>query len=483
MNAGTRHAGTQHAGTPAASTESAPVAPGTAAPADCAAPDLCGMSVNEMIAATPLAPILDRPVCEVLASLGLPTLPEPAALPPLPGLPALPPLDLGALVKPLTDLLGGFGTGDLGGAGQDPSQVFSGLSSVLETSISLAMSALDAADQLWAGQAATAATAKGMQASTDAAALSVQGTGISVDIQAAAGIVAAGAAAVQGVIAATVTKICATLPIIMTPPGQGLVVAFVAEGLAEASAIVAATRAELLGPTGHMTANGVPVPVTGAPVAGAGVSPFALAGSVLQAITPVLGAAAEIPSALAAPLAALQANDGGGESDSGSGDCADVAETQVRAASLTEASSGAVGGLGAGGLGVGAGAAAGAAGVSAGLAPAPSAKSIAGAGLTEPAAFTGASPTRPAAALVPPIAGASAPLAAAGATRGAGGPNDDHACADYLVSADYGRQVVGELGDAAPAVFGDDPAPPVRPLADIELRLVSPDGAWGEELR
>ena len=64
------------------------------------------MSIQDMIDATPLGPILDRPVGEVLAGLGLPPIPQLPALPPMPGLPPLPTIDIGMLLKPITDLLG-----------------------------------------------------------------------------------------------------------------------------------------------------------------------------------------------------------------------------------------------------------------------------------------------------------------------------------------------------------------------------------------
>ena len=59
----------------------------------------------------------------VLGSLGLPPLPALPPLPPLPGLPPLPVLDLSALLKPLTDLLGAFGTADLAAASANPPAV------------------------------------------------------------------------------------------------------------------------------------------------------------------------------------------------------------------------------------------------------------------------------------------------------------------------------------------------------------------------
>ncbi|NDK91953.1 hypothetical protein GYA93_20625, partial [Gordonia desulfuricans] len=273
-------------------------------------PALSELSVNEMIAATPLGPILDRPVGDVLAGLGLPGLPEIPPLPPLPGLPPLPTVDLGLLVKPITDLLGGFGTGDLAMADFDPTMVFDGLSTVLETSMTMAQSALELADKLWVGQSSIAAATKTGEASVNSGQLSAQGTGISFDIQTAAGIVAAGLAAVQAILAATIGKMLAAVPLIPSGAGLPLVTGFAAEGLSEATAAVAVTRAQLLAPTTHMTVNGAPVPVTAAPAAATGAaaqSPFAVAGTVLDAIAPMVSTATELPSMLITPMAKMLA--------------------------------------------------------------------------------------------------------------------------------------------------------------------------------
>ena len=88
----------------------------------------------------------------------------------------------------------------------------------------------------------------------------------------------------------------------MTPAvGAGFAAAagFASVGLSQATAAVAVTRAELLGPTTAMAVNGAPVAVTGAPTAGAGQSPFTLASSILDVVSPAMSTATELPTSLA----------------------------------------------------------------------------------------------------------------------------------------------------------------------------------------
>ncbi|WP_338836399.1 hypothetical protein [Gordonia polyisoprenivorans] len=428
-------------------------------------PALTEMSVNDMIAATPLGPILDRPVGDVLAGLGLPPLPEFPPLPPLPGLPPLPVIDVGLLVKPITDLLGSFGTGDLSAADFDPTVIFQGLSTMLESSMSMAQAALKIADEVWGGQSAVSAAAKTGEASVNSGQLAVQGSGMSFDIQAAAGIVAAGVATLQAILAATIAKITAAVSF-TGPAALPLAVSLAALGLSEATAAVAATRAQLLAPTTHMTVNGAPVAVTNAPTgaAGAAQSPFALAGTILDAVSPVVSTATEIPSMLTAPLQQVLA----------------AGDTAVRPAAYVAPEDGGGGpsgpgggpaGLGAmptgaGGAGRGGGGAGGAA-VTAPLGAARSGMPVVGA--TEPASYTPASPARAVSGTTTPMPASMAPMAAAGAARGAGTSDDTHEVPDYLVTEDNGKQMVGGVADVAPAVLGADADPETPP--DIELRL------------
>ncbi|MXP20565.1 hypothetical protein GIY30_04225 [Gordonia sp. HNM0687] len=435
-------------------------------------PAMMHMTVQEMIDASPLGPILDTSVADVLAGHGLPAMPAmPPPGAPLPGLPPLPPLDITLLIKPLTDLLGGFGTGNLSGADFDPSAIFEGLSKVLQTSMSMGSGAVKALDKLWTGSASTAAVGKSAIATADTANVSTQGAGMSIDIQTAAGIVGAGLAAVQAIIAATIAKIAGTIPIIMTPPGQGLAVAFASEGLAEATTQVAVTRAQLLAPTAKMTANGAPVPVTSAPTtAGAAQSPFAVASAVLDGVSPAVSSASELPSMIASPVSGMLS---AARADAMPGSTA--AGIAGRSGGPGGGGAGGSGGKGRVGGGGGGGGVGGVGAASAPLAPRPfMSPSV---GMTEPAASGPTQAPRGAVTSTGAMPASMAPMAGAGAARGAGvgSAGEEHQVPDYLVTEDNGQRVVGDVPDVVPAVIGhedEQPAPPASP--DIELRLGPP---------
>ncbi len=77
-------------------------------------------SISDLLRGSSLAPMMDQPVSHILHTMGLPPLPTIPAASPLPGLPPLPTIDLGAIVKPMTDMLSSFGTGQFGGSGSHP---------------------------------------------------------------------------------------------------------------------------------------------------------------------------------------------------------------------------------------------------------------------------------------------------------------------------------------------------------------------------
>lgn len=420
-------------------------------------------TIRELIESSPLGPILDTPVSTVLADLGLPGLPELSAVPPLPGLPPLPPLDLSVLIKPITDLLGGFGTGNLGGGDFDPTMILEGLSQILDMSMGMGSGALKALDQVWTGQAAAATTVKGAQAGADTAALSTQGGVMSLDTQGAAAIVGTGLSLVQGIIAKTIGIIAASAPILVTPPGQALALGVAAEGLAEATAVVTATRAQLLAPTSHMVVNGQPVPVTGAPAAGP--SPFSIASTVLDGVgKPMVTGVGQLgtmtSSAGSQLLKSHEAQLKSGYTPKGG----ELATTVP--AGLAGMGGAGRGGGGGGGGGSGPG----------GGGPSPlSAR-------TAPGLMSGPSPEGPAgpagrnqSAVVPAgMGGPMAPMGAMGAGRGAGASDDQHETADYLVTELNGSRIIGEISDVAPAVLGEIQAPDPEPAPDVRLRLGSP---------
>ncbi|MEV5648570.1 hypothetical protein AB0L57_10000 [Nocardia sp. NPDC052254] len=238
-------------------------------------------SVVELLRHSAIGSAVDRPVNDVLKDMGLPALPQIPGLPPMPEFPPLPVLDLSVLTKPLTDLAGTFGTGRIpavGTVGQneptvnpaaapaiDPVQALSQVSSVVQTAVSLGTSAMQIAQMLWQGQGATSAGEKAGQAATDGAAVSEQSAETSVGVTAAAGSVFQGATVMSGIIARYMTSLVAATPFLPTPPGQAFVVALTADTLAQATACVAKTRAELTVHSAAMTKTGKKVPVTGAP--------------------------------------------------------------------------------------------------------------------------------------------------------------------------------------------------------------------------
>lgn len=414
-------------------------------------------TIRDLVEASPLGPVLDTPVSQVLKDLGLPRLPELPPAPPLPGLPPLPPLNLDVLIKPITDLLGGFGTGNLGAGDFDPTVILEGLSQILEMSMSMGSGALKALDQVWTGQAAAASTVKGVQAGADTAALSTQGSTMSLDTQGAAAIVGTGLALVQGIIAKTIGIIAASAPILVTPPGQAIALGVAADGLAEATAVVTATRAQLLAPTGHMVVNGQPVPVTGAPAAGP--SPFSIASTVLDSVgKPMVTGVGQL----------------GSMTGSAGNQLLKSHEAQLKSAYADRESemaktlpAGVPGAMAAAGRGGGGGSGPGGGG------PSPMSARTAPGLLGGPSPEGGPAPTNRNQSTVVPagMGGPMAPMGAMGAGRGAGASDDQHEPADYLVTELNGSRIIGEIPDVAPAVLGETQTPVPTPSPDVRLRL------------
>lgn len=235
---------------------------------------------------------------------GVPPVPAPLHLqiPPLPALPVLPSIDPTALIRPITDLLEVFGTGcpEAGGSG-DPAHVHQQITGVIIGGVDRLLSATRALDGVWTGQGAAAAVTAALRTAGEAGLLAAQGAGMSADLQAAAAIVATGAAQLHGVIAKTAGLLTAMAPTLATPPGQLAAVGVAAEGLAEGLGVVAATRAQLAGPTAHMAANGRPVPVTGLPgipAGGADDAGFGLAAQLLQSALPFVQAGTGLATSL-----------------------------------------------------------------------------------------------------------------------------------------------------------------------------------------
>ncbi|MEV0105611.1 hypothetical protein AB0H42_04605 [Nocardia sp. NPDC050799] len=264
-------------------------------------------TVLDLLRGSALAPMLDRPVNDILHSMGLPHLPELPAFGELPDMPPLPTIDLSALMRPLTDLASAFGTGRFGapaapadGAAAphdaaaaappvDPTQALSQISTVMQTLLQVAPSALQAVMGLWQGMGATEAAEKAGAAQADAAALEAQSTGEKAHLAKGATSVAIGGAEMAAVIAAFSAKL-ALAPLYATSAGgAAYLVASAVEAGVEGLAITAKTKTELGIEAVGMTQTGAKVPITNAPT---GVNPADQMNQLMQLVgmvTPLIG--------------------------------------------------------------------------------------------------------------------------------------------------------------------------------------------------
>ncbi|MEU2090939.1 hypothetical protein [Nocardia beijingensis] len=217
-------------------------------------------SVLDALHNTPAAPLLDQSAQQVLAGIGLPALPQLPALPPLPGLPALPPLDPTALIRPVTDLFSGFGSGDLAaGARLDPQTVLQRVTDAVSTVIQLASAGIQMLQSM-ESSGATAATSAALDTVATSASISEQATRINLVTGGAAATVATGYAEMVAVATKFALTTAALGPTLVTPPGQAALLATAIEAGAEATAITARTKAQLLGQSAEMAEAGKPVP-------------------------------------------------------------------------------------------------------------------------------------------------------------------------------------------------------------------------------
>ncbi|MFT3661367.1 MAG: hypothetical protein QM809_08185 [Gordonia sp. (in: high G+C Gram-positive bacteria)] len=283
-------------------------------------------TLGELLAPTGLPALLERTPSQLLADLGIgpgagrrgpgvdrgtadsgassetdgaganaAAAPDPTRLlapPAPPDLPVLPALDPSALLAPLAQLLGSFGTGTLPGGPSDPTAMLTGLAQVLETGAGAATSALQGLNGLWSGQSGAAAAGKSALSTANTGALATQGAAMATDIQGALAIVGAGLAAIQGVIVKTAGLLAGVLPAIATPPGQLAALGIAAEGITEALAVIGSTRAQLAAPTAKMTADGAKIPVTPPPV-----TPDQLSG-LIQAALPLVSSGVQLAGTL-----------------------------------------------------------------------------------------------------------------------------------------------------------------------------------------
>lgn len=223
-------------------------------------------SIVSLLRDSALGAIVDRPVAEVLSTLGLPGLPQIPPSLPLPDLPPLPVLDLGALIKPMTDLAGSFGTGiPAVGSGLDPSEVLTQVVSVLQQVTQLGTTAIETAMSLWEGAGATSAAQKATSAAIDTTEVAAQGTKMNADHAAAAASVFTGYTEVTAIIANYLATLAASGVFLATPPGQAFVAASTAQTTAQVLAVIGRTRVELTAHSAEMTADGQKVEVTEVP--------------------------------------------------------------------------------------------------------------------------------------------------------------------------------------------------------------------------
>lgn len=243
-------------------------------------------TVLDALRNTPAAPFLDQPTQQVLAGIGLPALPQFPALPPLPGLPVLPPLDPAALFKPVTDLISGYGNGNLGAGEFNPQTLMRNVTDAVRTAMQLASTGIQLLQSM-ESSGATAATAAAVDTVATSASISEQAARINLTTGGAAGTVATGYAQIAAVATRFALTTAALGPTLVTPPGQAALLATAIEAGTEAMAITAQTKAQLLAQSAEMTEAGKPVPTR---------SPKrADPGKVQRSLTPTVSAAS--PSA------------------------------------------------------------------------------------------------------------------------------------------------------------------------------------------
>lgn len=258
-------------------------------------------TVLDALRYAPAASLAGQPVTQVLATMGLPVVPQPLALPPLPGLPPMPALDMTGLLKPITDLFGGFGTGILGANGAvDPQALLQNVTQTLSAAVGLAEGGLQLLQSMQ-GAGTQAAAASGLTAQGTSVAVATQATQMKTTLGSAAATVATGAAE----IAAVATRLIATetvmAPLAATPGGQAALLAAAAEAAAEAAAITARTKVRLLAHSGAMTQTGSPVAVRGGSIGNAGSGAESVlkqlisgAEEVQQVVQPLVPAASQV---------------------------------------------------------------------------------------------------------------------------------------------------------------------------------------------
>ncbi len=185
------------------------------------------------------------------------------------------------LAKPITDLLGAFGSGVIPTGG--PADIIRASSNALDSVQSVGRSAVSELASTWSGPAAAAAIELAGQAHTSAVGLSDHGAEIAVIVDRACEKVYAGLIELQGIAASFMSIAVAAAPMIFTPPTQTMLISAAIEHLQRALAVVARVRAELAVHAGEIGAFAappqVPEPAGGASATAPSTAPASAVGA------------------------------------------------------------------------------------------------------------------------------------------------------------------------------------------------------------
>ncbi|MCC8928486.1 C40 family peptidase [Rhodococcus sp. BGS-1C] len=163
------------------------------------------------------------------------------------------------LAKPITDLLGAFGSGVVPVGG--PADVLRTTSIALESLQRVGGAAVSELAATWSGRAAEQAIGHAEQAHTSAIGLADHGSDMAAVVDRACEKVYAGLVELQAIAQSFISIATAAAPMIFTPPGQSMLIAAAIEHLQRALAVVARVRAELAGHTGEIGALSAAPPI------------------------------------------------------------------------------------------------------------------------------------------------------------------------------------------------------------------------------
>ncbi|RRQ25419.1 hydrolase [Rhodococcus sp. Eu-32] len=167
------------------------------------------------------------------------------------------------LSTPIVDLLGAFGSGHVPTG--SPADVLRASSRTLDTVQRIGQTAVSELATTWSGRAAAAAVDLAEEAHGSATRLARHGDEMAVIIDRACEKVQAGVVELQGIVQSFTTIAVSSAPVLLTPPGQTMIIAAAVEHLQRALAVVARVRAELAVHAGEMTALASPPPVPAPP--------------------------------------------------------------------------------------------------------------------------------------------------------------------------------------------------------------------------